>query len=146
MEKFPDTHKYDDIIHMEHPVSGKHGRMSTVDRGAQFSPFAALVGYDAAIRETARLTEERTELTEGKKAELDETLRLIEENLVNEPEVSITYFRPDQRKLGGAYVTVTGRVKKLDPYEKTIHLRDDLVIPVEEITHIGVDNLGHCPL
>ena len=67
MEKFPDTHKYDDIIHMEPPVSVKRGRMSMIDRGAQFSPFAALVGYDAAIRETARLTEERTELTEGKK-------------------------------------------------------------------------------
>ena len=146
MEKFPDTHKYDDIIHMEHPVSAKRGRMSMVDRGAQFSPFAALVGYDAAIRETARLTEERTELTEGKKEELDETLRLIEENLSNQPEVSITYFRPDHWKLGGSYVTVSGRVKKLDPYEKTVLLTDGQVIPVEEISHIGVDNLGHCPL
>ena len=90
MEKFPDTYKYDDIIHLEHPVSAKRGRMSMVDRGAQFSPFAALVGYDAAIRETARLTEERTELTEGKKEELDEILRLIEENLPNQPEESIT--------------------------------------------------------
>lgn len=146
MEKFPDTHKYDDIIHLQHPVSAKRGRMSMIDRGAQFSPFAALVGYDAAIRETARLTEERTELTEGKKAELDEKLRLIEENLAHRPEVSITYFRPDARKLGGAYVTVCGQVKKLDPYEKVILLTDGQVIPVEEIMHIAVDNLGYCPL
>lgn len=146
MEKFPDTHKYDDIIHLEHPVSAKRGRMSMVDRGAQFAPFAALVGYDAAIRETARLTEARTELTEGKKAELDEKLRLIEENLADQPEISITYFQPDARKLGGAYVTVNGCVKKVDPYKKAVFLTDGQMIPVEEITHIAVDNLGHCPL
>ena len=102
------TGKYDDIIHLPHHVSATRPRMPMLDRAAQFSPFVALTGYEAAVRETARLTDQRVELDESAKAELDRKLRLLL-SLPGQPEASITYFRPDERKEGGAYETVTGR-------------------------------------
>ena len=96
---------YDDIINLPHPVSAKHPRMPMMDRAAQFSPFAALVGHGAAIEETARLTNRRVELTEEEKALLDDKLRLL---LETGREGAITYFLPDGRKDGGAYVTAVG--------------------------------------
>ncbi len=131
------THKYDDIIQLSRPVSEKRVRMSNLDRAAQFSPFAALVGYDAAIAETARLTDFQIELTEGAKAELNETLRNIAENVRRCPEVRITWFVPDERKSGGAYVT--GRVKKVDAYREMLVLTDGREIPfgcIYEITQV----------
>lgn len=128
--------KYDDIINLPHPTSQKRPRMSVQDRAAQFSPFAALTGYDAAIRETARLTEERIELNEYEQAVLDQRITLLQEHLKDLPEVTITYFQPDERKEGGKYRSLTGVVKKIDPYERQIILADQSRIPIESILNL----------
>lgn len=130
------SHKYDDIIGLPHPVSARHAPMAMIDRGAQFSPFAALVGYDAAIEETARQTDSRIELTEGEKSALDEKLRLLAETPGAGPEVTITFFRPDARKAGGAYISVTGRVKKVDAYAGAVFMTDGTAVAFEDITQI----------
>ena len=131
--------KYDDIINLPHHTSPKRPRMSMIDRAAQFSPFAALTGYDAAVKETARLTDRRIELDEYSKAALDERLQLIQEHLKEYPEVTITYFQPDERKDGGAYLSVTGSVKKIDTYEKCIVMMDKQKILIDEIFAIDGD-------
>lgn len=128
-----DSHRYDDIIHLPHHVSTAHPPMPAADRAAQFSPFAALTGHEAAIRETARLTDERAELDENAKAVLDEKLRMIQEMLPARPEITVTYFQPDAKKSGGAYVSVTGRVKKLDLYRQCLLMEDGLRIPLGEL-------------
>ena len=128
--------KYDDIIDLPHHVSETHPPMSRADRAAQFSPFAALTGYDAAVRETARVTERRIELDEGVKAELNARLNCILEHLPEHPQVSLTYFVPDEKKSGGAYRTVTGTVRKLDSFAKTLTLTDGTVVPMEEMVHV----------
>ena len=128
--------KYDDIIDLPHHVSETHPPMSRADRAAQFSPFAALTGYDAAVRETARVTERRIELDEGVKAELNARLSCILEHLLEHPQVSLTYFVPDEKKSGGAYRTVTGTVRKLDSFAKTLTLTDGTVVPMEEMVHV----------
>lgn len=127
---------YDDIIDLPHHISETHPPMSRADRAAQFSPFAALTGYDAAVRETARVTERRIELDEGVKAELNARLNCILEHLSEHPQVSITYFMPDEKKSGGAYRTVTGAVRKLDSFAKTLTLVDGTVVPMEEMVHV----------
>lgn len=127
---------YDDIIDLPHHVSETHPPMSRADRAAQFSPFAALTGYDAAVRETARVTERRIELDEGVKAELNARLNCILEHLPEHPQVSITYFVPDEKKSGGAYRTVTGAVRKLDSFAKTLTLVDGTVVSMEEMVHV----------
>ena len=124
---------YDDMIDLPHPTSAKHPRMSMADRAAQFSPFAALTGHGAAIRETARLTDQKIELTEDEKAVLDEKLCLL---LDTGGEAVFTYFLPDEKKNGGAYVTAAGRIKKLDLLERRIVLTGGAVIPVEDILEI----------
>ena len=110
--------KYDDIIRLSRPVSEKHPRMSMTDRAAQFSPFAALTGYDAAVQETARRTDARIELDEDAKEEIDRRLRQLQPG---EP-VTVTYFRPDDRKVGGAYLTVTTEFLGFDPIARCIRL------------------------
>ena len=125
---------YDDIINLPYPQ--KPRRMSNYDRAAQFSPFAALTGFEAAIAETARLTDHRIELDEGGKALLDEKLHLIEENLQDSPEITVTYFKPDLRKMRGAYVEKSGRVKKLDAYSRAIAFTDGMAIRIEDISDI----------
>ncbi len=134
--------KYDDIIDLPHHVSETHPPMSRADRAAQFSPFAALTGYDAAVRETARVTERRIELDEGVKAELNARLNCILEHLSEHPQVSLTYFVPDEKKSGGAYRTVTGTVRKLDSFAKTLTLTDGTVVPMEEMVHVELWNTG----
>ena len=133
---------YDDIIDLPHHVSETHPPMSRADRAAQFSPFAALTGYDAAVRETDRVTERRIELDEGVKAELNARLNCILEHLPEHPQVSITYFVPDKKKSGGAYRTVTGAVRKLDSFAKTLTLVDGTVVPMEEMVHVELWNTG----
>ena len=130
------TGKYEDIINLPHHVSPRRTPMSHYDRAAQFSPFAALTGYEAVIEETGRLTDSQSELAEGAEAELNEAIALILENLHIQPEVTLTCFRPDERKQGGAYITVTGRVKKVDAYERCLLLTDGTVIPLAQIAHI----------
>ena len=131
--------EYDDIIQLPHHISRKHPQMSMEDRAAQFSPFAALTGYDAAIAETARLTDQRVELDEYERQALNEKLQFISEHLSEHPKVSITYFLPDARKDGGEYVTVTGNVKKIDDYEHKIVLMDGMGILMEDM--IGIEGL-----
>ena len=128
-----ETHRYDDIIHLSRPVSKKRSPMSNFDRAAQFSPFAALTGYDAVIAETGRLTDTQIELDEGGKALLDEKLQTIREHLEEQPKVKLTVFCPDSRKSGGAYETVTGNVKKIDPVARILVLTGGEVIPVDRI-------------
>lgn len=127
------THKYDDIINLPHPVSAKRSRMTNYDRAAQFSPFAALTGYDAVIDETARLTDTRIELDEGGKALLDAQLRQIREHLASHPQVELTCFRADDRKSGGAYVRVSGRVQKIDEYAGALLLEDGTWVSISQI-------------
>ena len=131
-----EKHEYDDIINRTHHQSKTRPHMSNYDRAAQFSPFAALVGHDAAIEETARLTDDKAELDEYEKARLDEKLWMIAENLISEPEVQITYFQPDERKSGGTYLSVTGCVKKIDEYERVLVLTDKTKIPIEQISEL----------
>lgn len=127
---------YDDIINLPHHASTSRPHMSAHDRAAQFSPFAALTGYDAAITETGRLTDKRVELDEYRKADLNERLCKIQDQIDEQPEVSITYFQPDKKKSGGAYITVTGCVKKIDAYERTVVMQDDTKIPIDGIFEI----------
>lgn len=128
--------KYDDIINLPHHTSPTRPRMSAIDRAAQFSPFAALTGYDAAVKETARLTEERIELDEYAKDDLDAKLQMIHDSFADKPEISIAYFVPDERKAGGAYVTVTGTIKKIDTYEQNLIMTEGQIIPINEIIQI----------
>ena len=129
--------KYEDIIDLPHHVSYRHPRMSRIDRAAQFAPFAALTGYGAAVEETARLTEGLTELDETARALLNEKLRMLADFLDSEPQISITYFRPDERKTGGSYVTVSGTIKMVDEYARIVVMTDQTVIPMEHIREIG---------
>lgn len=124
---------YDDIIQLPHPVSTKHPQMSIENRAGQFSPFAALTGYDAAIKETARLTDERIELDEDEKLRLEGKLRLVQEMLKEQPELLVTYYQSDHSKSGGSYLTVRGCVKKIDVYKQILILTEDIRIPVEDI-------------
>ena len=126
--------RYDDIINLEYPISGRHSRMSAHDRAAQFSPFAALTGHDEAIKETARLTDRKIEIDEYTKDDLNIKLQIIDDNPGTE--VTITYFQPDEKKSGGAYLTVTGCVKRIDEYEQTVVFMDRTAIPIDQISEI----------
>lgn len=129
---------YEDMIDLPHPVSKTHPHMLVSDRAAQFMPFAALTGHGEAVNETARLTETRAELDESRKAVLDGKLKNIQGYLdrEREPAVSITYFVPDDRKRGGAYITVTGSVKRIHEYKRSVILTDGTSIPIDEIVEI----------
>ena len=124
---------YDDILRLPHPTSKTHPRMSRQDRAAQFSPFAALTGYEAVVKEAARLTEERPMLTEDEVAELDARLRLAMEL---DAEVTVTWFQPDAKKSGGSYVTTTSRVKKADELQRILTMEDGAQIPIQEVTAV----------
>ena len=130
------SNKYDDMIYLPNPTPTCKPRMSLHDRAAQFSPFAALTGYDDAVEETARLTDTRLELSEDMKTILNEKMQMIVDNLDSEPIVTITYFVPDKKKSGGAYVDVTGVVKEIDEYERCIVMTDKKKIPIEQIRAI----------
>ena len=132
------THRYDDIIDLQHWQSPTRPRMSRLNRAAQFAPFAALTGHDAAIQETGRLTDTFKELDESRKAELDEKLRYLAEHLHEEPQVLITYFQPDGKKEGGAYLSVAGLVRRIDEYEKSVVMEDRTIIAVDRIFGVEV--------
>lgn len=127
---------YDDIINMEHPTSKKYKRMSMYARAAQFAPFAALTGHDAAVREKARLTTEKIELDEGTKEILNEKLQIILERNEDELPATVLYFIPDERKSGGSYVTKTGVIKRYDEYEGKIIFSDKSSILIDDILQI----------
>jgi hypothetical protein len=128
--------KYDDIINLPHHVSKKHPRMSLEQRSAQFASFAALTGYDGQIKETARLTDERIELDEEIKIDIDNKLQIIQNKIHLKPKVTITYFVPDKKKKGGKYITIKGMVNKIDEYNRSICMESGEKIPILEIMNI----------
>lgn len=130
--------RYDDILDLPHHVSATRPQMSMADRAAQFSPFAALTGYDAAIRETGRLTETEVELPEDALDALNQKFRLLTECSGKKQAVDITYFQPDSRKTGGAYATVSGIIKKIDPVDRLILMAHGATIRMAHVVDISL--------
>ena len=124
---------YEDIIHLPHHVSEPHPRMSRLNRAAQFSPFAALTGYGAAIQEAGRLTDRKIQLDEDSQAVLDRKLAILREQMSKHLEVTVTYFQPDGKKDGGAYASFSGQVKKIQDYEQLLVFTDGTQIPFSDI-------------
>ena len=124
---------YSDIINLPHHVSHNHPQMPMEARAAQFAPFAALTGYDAVIHETARLTEGQVELEEFDNERLNRKYAELMTILDSHPEITVSYFKPDEHKAGGAYVTVTGQLKKIDTYEQLMVMEDGTAIPIGNI-------------
>ena len=137
-----DYHRYDDVIWRQHPTSKKHPRMSSMNRAAQFAPFAALTGYEESIEETARLTDRRIELSEYEIEELNAKLNFIQEHIKERPEVTITYFQPDERKEGGAYITFTGKVRRVDEVNKVVVFDDERTVGIDVITNLNIKKEG----
>lgn len=127
---------YDDIINLPHHVSSTRPQMSMIDRAAQFSPFAALTGYDAAIKETGRLTDEKIELDEEALSNLNMKFQILFEKLDEQPDIAITYFKPDETKSGGAYLTTTDKIKKVDEYERIITTAKGTKIPMDDVINL----------
>ncbi len=130
--------KYDDILNMPHHVSSTRPHMSMHDRAAQFSPFAALVGYDDAVKETARLTNEKQELTADKIADLNQKIAFLTENADERPEITIEYFIPDEKKTGGKYVTLSGNFRRIDEYNHNMVFTSGEEIPLNDIFDIEI--------
>ena len=124
---------YEDILHLPHPVSATRRPMSLRDRAAQFAPFAALTGHDAAIRETARLTDCQADLDEDQKALLNRQLQYLLAMADRHPEITVTFFQPDTKKDGGAYKCVTACLQSIDLYTQPLVLADRLRIPIDRI-------------
>ena len=131
--------KYDDIIDLPHPTSKKHPRMSRQNRAAQFSPFAALTGYDAAIRETARITEDRRELSEDAAVELNYKISLLQQEQAGMKKIKVIYFRQDTTKDSGAYREEDGDFKRIKSSEGILELTNGIQIPLEDIFKIEID-------
>lgn len=134
-----DEHRYDDIIGLPHHEPTTRPRMAMENRAAQFSPFAALTGYDDATREEARFVDMKQELSEDMKDMIDAKLAVIEQHIKEQPEISVTYFQPDEKKTGGRYTTVSGNVKKLDGVARVIIMADGTKIPIGDVRLIEVD-------
>ncbi len=130
------TGPYDDIIHLPHHVSSTRPRMSMIDRAAQFSPFAALVGYDAEIKEAGRLTERKRTLDEDTQAILNRKQAYLLERIAEHPSLSVTFFLPDKKKAGGTYVTVTGNLKKVDEHKRLMIFTDGTKVPLDDVSEI----------
>lgn len=124
---------YDDIIDLPHHVSKRHPQMSLYNRAAQFAPFAALTGHDAAVEETARLTDEQRDLSQSERDELNRKMNWLLQRDDN-PVIEITYFLPDKKKRGGRYCTATGTIKKVDDVEGKIVLTDGTTIPLDAVS------------
>lgn len=131
--------EYREIIDLPHHVSPTRPQMPMSARAAQFAPFAALTGYDSAIKETGRLTDEKIDLDEEALTDLNMRYQLLVDALDEEPEVEITYFKPDERKSGGEYVTVTGTVKKVDDFERLITMQNGTKIPMDDVLAVDWD-------
>lgn len=137
MDNGREFHKYEDVINRQHPTSKKHPRMSRMNRAAQFAPFAALTGYEESIEETARLTDSRIELGEDEIKEINAKLNFIQEHIKERPKVTITFFQPDEKKDGGKYTVATGKVRRIDEFNRIIIFEDMMEIAIDEITEIG---------
>ena len=127
---------YEDIVNLPHHVSPTRPQMSRADRAAQFSSFAALTGHDAAVRETARRTASRIDTAEDQRYELDLKQQLLAQVLPSQPEVTVTYFVPDSRKVGGAYVSVSGRLKRIDSRRRVLLLDNGTEIPMDDVLEL----------
>jgi len=132
--------RYKDIINLPHYTSSKRPRMSREKRAAQFSPFAALTGYDAEIKEATRLTEEKLELDEDRVNDINSKLQYIKDHIDENPEISVEYFIPDEKKSGGAYVTVSGLVRIIDEYERFVVFSDGRRIAIDDMYEIELLN------
>ncbi len=130
--------KYDDIINIPH-FEPRHERMSIMARAAQFSSFAALTGYSESVKETARLTKGKIELSEDMKNEIDMKLQLVEDHLKEKPEVSILYFVKDKKKSGGDYLEYKGIIRRIDQVNKKIIFIDKTIIDLNNIIDIRSD-------
>ena len=130
--------KYDDIINIPYHIWAKHRTMSMINRAAQFAPFAALPGYYEAVTETARLTSEKIELDESIIEYLNRKLQMIQKKICDNPVVSITFFKADKLKSGGAYLTFTNAVKRIDEYEKCVKFINGTQIPINDIYDIEI--------
>lgn len=133
--EYTGTHLYDDIIHLPHHTSPTRPRMSMEDRAAQFAPFAALTGHDAAVAEAGRRTEEKIELAPDSRAELDAILQQLKA-MPSQPEITITYFRADERKTGGAYLHRSTRLRNIDPVRHCLTLEDGEVVGMDDVLEI----------
>ena len=134
---------YDDIINLSHHVSKKHPQMPIEERAAQFAPFAALVGYEDEIEETARITTKKIELNEEEKNMLDMKLNVLKEQMKVQiyPEIKVIYFIADVRKEGGKYINISGTIKKIDEFKQVIILDDKTEIPIKDIINISGESL-----
>lgn len=130
------SEKHDDIIHLPHHVSLTRPQMPMQDRAAQFSPFAALTGYDAAVKETARLTDEKIVLDEEALTFLNRKYQILVDRLDERSKGIITYFKPDAKKSGGAYAEIAGAVKKVDDFERIIVMMDGTKLPMDDVLDI----------
>ena len=130
------NNRYNEIINLPHHVSKTRPQMPMSDRAAQFAPFAALTGYDSAIKETGRLTDEKIVMDEEALNILNMKFQILVDSLDDEPEVTFTYFKPDERKAGGAYIEVTGTVKKVDDFERLIVMQNGTKMPMDDILNI----------
>lgn len=138
-----DLHDYSDIIDLPHHVSPNRRRMSSAERGAQFSPFAALTGYEAAVEEAARLTDEKRELSEEMKSVIDAKLQLLSDTIAGDRTVTVIHFVPDARKSGGKYVSTVGAVMRVDASLGCIIMSDGKRIAIENIRDIDGDIFGN---
>lgn len=136
-EQFP----YEDIVDLPHHVSKKHPQPTMADRAARFAPFAAITGYEEMVLEEARITDDFLELDEGTISVLNAKLQMVQELLSEQPEITFIYFQPDQRKAGGAYITKTGTVKRIDEYEQLVIMTDGTRIPINHIFEIESDHI-----
>ena len=125
--------KYDDIINLPNPTPTCRPRMSALDRAAQFAPFAALTGHDEAIKETARLTDDCIEMGEDRLGELSAKIQLLIDKLSEQPEITVVYFVPDERKSGGSYAEKTGIVRIIDEYERKLVFYDGDKILIDRV-------------
>ena len=130
--------KYGDILYLPHHISKKHTQMPVLDRAAQFAPFAALTGHDAAIKETARLTDRKIELDDEQKQQISETLTELSRQLTHSPTITITYFTADKRKEGGFYTEYTGIPKKIDLYQRILKLDKNIQIKIDDILYLSI--------
>ena len=132
-------HKYDDMIGLGHHISRTHPPMARIKRAAQFASFDALTGFGAAIHEAGRETEEKKEMSEDEIDMIDARLAVIEKHINEQPNITVTYFLPDNKKAGGRYVTVSGKVKKLDGMKCAIIMTNGTKIPIGDVQYIDGD-------
>lgn len=132
----PEPHPYEDILHVPRPTSYVRPPMSRQDRAAQFAPFAALTGHEAAIGETARVTQQRKYLTEDKREQLDRKQQILQRHAGEHPPITVCYFQADTKKSGGSYQTVTGHLRGVNYQRRLFRLTEGAEIPLDDIVEL----------